>query len=117
MQRNFRTSTFVAVALIGIALSSFAAAATTELSASNGVQSHRCTDNQDVLISGSNGAFELSGPCGLVTVSGSNAAVTIALVREIVVTGDNNAVTWTESVSGAAPSVRVTGANSVVTKD
>lgn len=71
---------------------------------------HTCSAGENIDLSGTSNDLTLSGPCGVVTVSGLGHDVTVETAASIDVSGKNNTVMWTKGdpkVKGASASNRV----------
>jgi hypothetical protein len=84
--------------------------------ASDAVISDDCAGKR-VEVRGSRNSIILTGDCPILQVSGNENAITISSVASIVITGDTNAVSWTQGLGGQDPTISDTGTMNVISQE
>lgn len=86
------------------------------LAGDNASRALKCNGDA-VTVSGDSNRLTLTGNCTQVVVNGNKNVVSVVAVGQIVVNGKQNTVTWSKSLKGAKPMLRVTGtANKILKK-
>ncbi|GAA3999237.1 hypothetical protein GCM10022631_07590 [Deinococcus rubellus] len=81
----------------------------------NGKQTLDCKGGS-VSVSGNGNRLTLTGKCTQVIVAGNKNTVRVAMVGEIVMSGDSNTVTWQKALKGTRPRLVLAGKANTVSK-
>lgn len=72
--------------------------------------------NDSISVAGNNNTITLTGNCTQLIVAGNKNKVSVAVVGEIVLSGNNNTVIWLRALKGVKPRLMLTGKANTVSK-
>lgn len=78
-------------------------------------QTVKCA-GQAFMLTGNQNTITLTGNCSQVSVTGNQNAVRAATVGQIIVTGQNNTVSWQKALKGRIPVIKTKGSGNRVTR-
>ncbi|WP_425145599.1 DUF3060 domain-containing protein [Deinococcus sp.] len=79
------------------------------------VRSMKCSGDA-ATITGNSNKLTLTGNCTKLSVQGNKNVVSVAVVGQIVATGNGNSVTWGKALRGSKPSITQIGNGNKITK-